>query len=189
MCVLKVGRGVFIDCKRKIYLLFNIFVINFDWLQLCLYGACGKLNYYSNAFALRLKHSYSYIIIQIAFFFTCVGIFIWSTLCLLSLLNSLLFLKSTERYSISNLSSLLHVMPSHFINIRVINDITCQSFFWKEYFVKNLICMELWCVKKVGKRVIHKFWGVKRYRAFSYYCAYTCVWAKIKLLLRIALGT
>lgn len=102
----------------------------------CLYGACGKLNYYSNAFALRLKHSYSYIIFQIAFFFTCVGIFIWSTLCLLSLLNSLLFPKSTERYSISNLSSLLHVMPSHFINIRVINDITCQSFFWKEYLLK-----------------------------------------------------
>lgn len=121
MCVLKVGRGVFIDCKRKIYLLFIIFVINFDWLQLCLYGACGKLNYYSNAFALRLKHSYSYIIFQI---------------CLLSLLNSLLFPKSTERYSISNLSSLLHVMPSHFINIRVINDITCQSFFWKEYLLK-----------------------------------------------------
>lgn len=136
MCVLKVGRGVFIDCKRKIYLLFIIFVINFDWLQLCLYGACGKLNYYSNAFALRLKHSYSYIIFQVAFFFTCVGIFIWSTLCLLSLLNSLLFPKSTERYSISNLSSLLHVMPSHFINIRVINDITCQSFFWKEYLLK-----------------------------------------------------
>lgn len=126
----------FIDCKRKIYLLFIIFVINFDWLQLCLYEACGKLNYYSNAFALRLKHSYSYIIFQIAFFFTCVGIFIWSTLCLLSLLNSLLFPKSTERYSISNLSSLLHVMPSHFINIRVINDITCQSFFWKEYLLK-----------------------------------------------------
>lgn len=121
MCVLKVGRGVFIDCKRKIYLLFNIFVISFNWLQLCLYGACGKLNYYSNAFALLLKHSYSNIIFQITFFFTCVGIFIWSTLWLLrvnlSLLNSLLFPTSTERYSTSNLSSLLLVLPSHFINI------------------------------------------------------------------------
>lgn len=136
MCVCWRWVGGYSLIVKEKYTYCLSFFINFDWLQLCLYGACGKLNYYSNAFALRLKHSYSYIIFQIAFFFTCVGIFIWSTLCLLSLLNSLLFPKSTERYSISNLSSLLHVMPSHFINIRVINDITCQSFFWKEYLLK-----------------------------------------------------
>lgn len=124
--ILQFAHALHIHCNNTLFTM--------QWTPSSKFSTTRRL-LYSKAFASRLKHLYSYLMIQITFFFTRVRFLIESTLRLLrvKLIHSLLFWKYTKRRDIYYLSCLLHVLLSHFINIKLTDDVTCRSFLLNEY--------------------------------------------------------